>query len=152
MTVDFSCVIILSATCRQVERQLSAWRSETEMKARCFALYAVIETGGKQYKVQQGDVLFVEKLGLEEGDSVKFDKVLMVGKEDGLVVGAPYVEGAAVEATVVKNGKDRKIIVYKFKAKKNYRRKQGHRRSRGMRGTMRTDGISSAPRSARPPT
>ena len=90
-------------------------------------MYAVIETGGKQYKVQQGDVLFVEKLGLEEGDSVKFDKVLMVGKEDGLVVGAPYVEGAAVEATVVKNGKDKKIIVYKFKAKKNYRRKQGHR-------------------------
>ena len=127
MTVDFSCVIILSAACRQVERQLSAWRSETERKARSFALYAVIETGGKQYKVQQGDVLFVEKLGLEEGDSVKFDKVLMVGKEDGLVVGAPYVEGAAVEATVVKNGKDRKIIVYKFKAKKNYRRKQGHR-------------------------
>ncbi len=127
MTVDFSCAIILSAACRQVERRMPAWRSETEWKARCFGLYAVIETGGKQYKVQQGDVLFVEKLGLEEGDSVKFDKVLMVGKEDGLVVGAPYVEGAAVEATVVKNGKDKKIIVYKFKAKKNYRRKQGHR-------------------------
>ncbi len=97
------------------------------MKERCFGLYAVIETGGKQYKVQEGDVIFVEKLDAAEGDAVTFDKVLAIGKEKGITAGAPYVKGATVEAKVVKNGKNAKIYVFKFKAKKNYRRKTGHR-------------------------
>ena len=89
-------------------------------------MYAVIETGGKQYKVEQGDVVFIEKLGADEGETVTFDKVLMVGGDD-VKVGAPYVDGASVEASVLKNGKDKKIIVYKYKSKKGYHKKQGHR-------------------------
>ena len=89
-------------------------------------MYAIIETGGKQYKVEQGDVVFVEKLGVEEGETVTFDKVLVVGSDD-VKVGTPYVDGASVEASVVKNGKDKKIIVYKYKSKKGYHKKQGHR-------------------------
>ncbi|MCR8644136.1 50S ribosomal protein L21 [Paenibacillus sp. N1-5-1-14] len=90
-------------------------------------MYAIIETGGKQYKVQEGDVLFIEKMTAGEGEVVTFDRVLAVSKEDGLVVGSPVVSGATVSAKVEKHGKDKKIIVFKFKAKKNYRRKQGHR-------------------------
>ncbi len=90
-------------------------------------MYAVIETGGKQYKVQDGDVIFVEKLDVESETKYVFDKVVVVSTDDGLKVGAPYVEGATVEANVVKNGKAKKVIVYKMKPKKNYRRKQGHR-------------------------
>ncbi len=90
-------------------------------------MYAIIETGGKQYKVSEGDVVFVEKLGAEAEAAVTFDKVLAVGTDEGLTVGQPYVAGAAVNATVVKNGKDKKIIIFKYKAKKGYRRKQGHR-------------------------
>ena len=89
-------------------------------------MYAIIETGGKQYKVEQGDVVFVEKLGVEEGETVAFDKVLVVGGDD-VKVGTPYVDGASVEASVVKNGKDKKIIVYKYKSKMGYHKKQGHR-------------------------
>lgn len=89
-------------------------------------MYAVIETGGKQYKVEQGDSIFIEKLDVEAGDTVTFDKVLAVGG-DTLKVGAPYVEGATVTATVAKNGKAKKIIVYKYKPKKGYHKKQGHR-------------------------
>ncbi len=90
-------------------------------------MYAIIETGGKQYKVQEGDVLYVEKLNAGEGESVTFDRVLAVSKNDGLVTGTPVVSGAVVTAKVEKHGKGRKIIVYKYKPKKNYRRKQGHR-------------------------
>jgi large subunit ribosomal protein L21 len=90
-------------------------------------MYAIIETGGKQYKVQEGDVLFIEKLNAAEGDVVSFDRVLAVSKETGLVVGEPLVSGAAVSAKVERHGKGAKIIVYKYKAKKNYRKKQGHR-------------------------
>ncbi|RAV04033.1 50S ribosomal protein L21 [Paenibacillus sp. YN15] len=90
-------------------------------------MYAVIETGGKQYKVQQGDVLYIEKVDAAEGDVVKFDRVLLLSKEDGLVVGSPLVAGASVSAKVEKHGKDKKIIVFKYKPKKNYRKKQGHR-------------------------
>ncbi len=89
-------------------------------------MYAVIETGGKQYKVQQGDVVFIEKLDVEDGATVTFDKVLVVGGDD-LKVGAPYVEGATVTATALKQGKAKKIIVYKYKPKKGYHKKQGHR-------------------------
>jgi large subunit ribosomal protein L21 len=90
-------------------------------------MYAIVETGGKQYKVAEGDVLFIEKLDVEDGAEVIFDKVLLVSKEDGVVVGSPVVAGATVTAKVLKHGKGKKIIVYKYKAKKNYRRKQGHR-------------------------
>ena len=84
---------------------------------------AVIETGGKQYYVNEGSVLFVEKLEKEAGEKVKFDKVLMVDDK----VGTPYLENATVDATVEKNGKAKKIVVFKYNPKKKYRKKQGHR-------------------------
>ncbi|WP_040950123.1 50S ribosomal protein L21 [Gorillibacterium massiliense] len=90
-------------------------------------MYAIIETGGKQYKVQEGDVVFIEKLTAAEGETVTFDRVLAVSGDNGLTIGAPVVAGATVSAKVEKHGKDKKIIVFKYKAKKNYRRKQGHR-------------------------
>ena len=90
-------------------------------------MYAIVKTGGKQYKVAQGDVLFVEKLEANEGDVVTLDQVLAVAGENGLTVGAPVVEGATVTAKVVAQGKAKKVIVYKYKDKKDYRRKQGHR-------------------------
>lgn len=90
-------------------------------------MYAIIETGGKQYKVQEGDVLNVELLHAEAGESVVIDKVLMVNKDGQLSVGAPYVNGAKVTLKVEGNGKAKKVVIYKFKAKKNYRRKKGHR-------------------------
>ncbi len=89
--------------------------------------HAVIVTGGKQYRVAEGDVIFIEKLDVQSGDTVKFDKVLAVIDEDNSVFGAPTVAGAVVTANVVKNGKGRKIRVYKMKPKKGYRRTQGHR-------------------------
>jgi large subunit ribosomal protein L21 len=90
-------------------------------------VYAVIKTGGKQYRVQEGDVLMVEKLDVTEGSKVQFDEVLAISDENGLKVGTPVVEGATVEANVLGQGKGKKIIVFKFKKKKDYRRKQGHR-------------------------
>jgi len=90
-------------------------------------MYAIIETGGKQYRVSQGDVLRVEKLPYAEGEVVELDKVMAVSKDGELTVGKPYVEGAKVMATVLQNGKADKIIVLKYKPKKNYRKKQGHR-------------------------
>ncbi len=90
-------------------------------------MYAIIETGGKQYKVSEGDFVFVEKLDVEAGSDVTIDKVLVVANGDDVKVGAPYVEGATVTASAVKNGKEKKIIVYKYKPKKGYHKKQGHR-------------------------
>ncbi|WP_274649978.1 50S ribosomal protein L21 [Paenibacillus humicola] len=90
-------------------------------------MFAIIETGGKQYKVQEGDVIYIEKLEAAEGEDVKFDRVLAVSKSEGLVTGTPVVSGAVVTGKVEKHGKGQKITVYKYKAKKNYRRKQGHR-------------------------
>lgn len=92
-------------------------------------MYAVIETGGKQYRVNEGDVIFIEKLEVEANSTVDFDKVVAVGKEDGLVVGAPYVDGAVVNATVLKNGRGKKITVFTYKPKKSSSRKMGHRQS-----------------------
>ena len=89
--------------------------------------HAIIVTGGKQYRVAEGDVLFIEKLDVEAGDTVKFDQVLAIIDEESSVFGAPVVEGATVTANVVKNGKGKKIRVYKMKPKKGYRRTQGHR-------------------------
>ena len=90
-------------------------------------MFAIIETGGKQYKVNEGDVIFVEKLDAAEGDKITFDRVLVVSDADGIKVGAPVVEGAAVTANVLKNGKAKKIYVFKMKRKKNERTKKGHR-------------------------
>ena len=89
-------------------------------------MFAIFVTGGKQYKVAEGDVIFVEKLGVAEGEKVTFDKVLTVSGET-LSVGTPYVAGATVVANVVKNGKSKKIDVIKYKAKKNEKKKIGHR-------------------------
>lgn len=90
-------------------------------------MYAIIETGGKQYKVEEGAVLFIEKLADVEGEVVTFDKVLFVSKDGNVTAGTPTVAGVTVTGKVEKHGKAKKIIVYKYKAKKNYRRKQGHR-------------------------
>lgn len=91
-------------------------------------MYAIIETGGKQVKVAVGETIFVEKLEAEEGQTFTFDKVLMVSN-DSLQVGKPYVEGATVTAKVEKQGRGKKIIVFKYRPKKNYRKKQGHRQA-----------------------
>lgn len=90
-------------------------------------MYAIIETGGKQYRVQEGDSLFIEKLDVNAGDSVEFNKVLAVSKDGSLSFGSPVVEGATVKATVVENGKGPKVVIFKYKRKKDYRKKQGHR-------------------------
>ena len=92
-------------------------------------MYAVVVTGEKQYRVQEGDVLFVEKLDAEVETTIELNEILAVGKEDGLVVGKPVVEGAKVVAKVLAQGKAKKIIVFKFKRKLDYRKKQGHRQS-----------------------
>ncbi|HHX72822.1 MAG TPA: 50S ribosomal protein L21 [Clostridiales bacterium] len=90
-------------------------------------MYAIIEACGRQYRVQEGDVVFMEKLGANDGDTVTFDKVVLFSQGESAEIGQPYVPGAVVEATVLKNGKGKKIRVFKYKAKKNYRRRQGHR-------------------------
>ena len=99
----------------------------TEESEVLFGMFAVIETGGKQYKVNEGDVIFVEKLDVAEGDKITFDKVLAVATDDGVKTGTPVVEGASVTANVVKNGKAKKIYVMTYKSKKNEKRKMGHR-------------------------
>ena len=90
-------------------------------------MYAIIETGGKQYKVAEGDVIKVEKLAVEEGQEYSFDKVLVVAKDSDVTVGAPYVSGAKVSASVLGEGKAKKVIVYKYKSKKGFHKKKGHR-------------------------
>ena len=90
-------------------------------------MYAIIESCGKQYKVAQGDVVFFEKLDAEEGKKITFDKVILISEDGKVQVGNPYVKGVKVEGKVVSHGKAKKIIVFKMKPKKNYRRKQGHR-------------------------
>ncbi|UTR11228.1 MULTISPECIES: 50S ribosomal protein L21 [Evansella] len=89
-------------------------------------MYAIIETGGKQVKVTEGQEVFIEKLDAAEGDTVTFENVILVGGDE-TKVGAPFVEGATVSAKVEKQGRGKKLTVFKYKAKKNYRRKQGHR-------------------------
>ncbi len=90
-------------------------------------MYAIIKTGGKQYKVAEGDEIFVEKLAGEAGDEVVFDQVLAVSDDSGLKLGKPLVEGASVKAEIVKHGKGKKIVIFKYRAKKTYRNKTGHR-------------------------
>jgi large subunit ribosomal protein L21 len=90
-------------------------------------MYAVIETGGKQYRVQPGDTVMVEKLPGSTGDDVAFDKVLLLSDDDSVAVGRPTVEGARVTGVIVEHGQGEKLIIYKFRRRKNYRRKTGHR-------------------------
>lgn len=91
-------------------------------------MYAIVEISGKQYKVQEGDIVFVDRLeNEEEGNKVTFDRVLMISDDKKVTIGQDTVKGAKVEASVVGHGKAKKIVVYKYKAKKNYRRTQGHR-------------------------
>ena len=90
-------------------------------------MYAIIETGGKQYKVSVGDVVFVEKLDVNEGDTYTFDKVLAISDENGSVIGEPYIDKATVGGMVLAQGKDKKIIIFKYKPKKGYKKKTGHR-------------------------
>ncbi len=97
-----------------------SYKGETKM-------YAIIETGGKQYKVQAGDTVYVELLKAEADDEITIDTVVALGADDGIKVGAPYVDGASVTAKVVKNGKAKKITVMTYKPKKNEKRKLGHR-------------------------
>ena len=90
-------------------------------------MYAIIETGGKQIKVEVGSKIYVEKLDVETGSVYTFDKVLLVSDDNSAKVGTPYAAGASVTAKVEKQGKEKKILVFKYKSKANYRRKQGHR-------------------------
>ena len=112
----------------QAEVRLPPTRARLYREAGATSLkHAIIVTGGKQYRVAEGDVIFVEKLDVEAGETVKFDRVLAVIDEDKAVFGTPVVENAVVSGNVVKNGKSEKIRVYKMKPKKGYRRTQGHR-------------------------
>lgn len=112
----------------QAEVRLPPTRARLYREAGATSLkHAIIVTGGKQYRVAEGDVIFVEKLDIEAGETVKFDRVLAVIDEDKAVFGTPVVENAVVSGNVVKNGKSKKIRVYKMKPKKGYRRTQGHR-------------------------
>jgi len=90
-------------------------------------IYAIIETGGKQYRVSEGDILNIEKLVVEKGTTIEFDRVLTVVKDDVVMIGKPLVAGAKVSAQVLAQGRGKKILVFKYKAKSNYRRRQGHR-------------------------
>ena len=112
----------------QAEVRLLPTRARLYREAGATSLkHAIIVTGGKQYRVAEGDVIFVEKLDVEAGETVKFDRVLAVIDEDKAVFGTPVVENAVVSGNVVKNGKSKKIRVYKMKPKKGYHRTQGHR-------------------------
>ena len=90
-------------------------------------MYAIIETGGKQYRVQNGDQIRVEKLNVEDGSAVVFDKVLAAGEGSDIKVGTPYLDGLTVEGKAVESGKGQKVVIFKYKAKKDYRKKNGHR-------------------------
>jgi len=90
-------------------------------------MHAIIETGGKQYRVTEGDILFIEKLPAQAGDNILFDRVLAILDGDHATIGMPAVDGAAVEASVVKNGRGKKIMIFKYNPKKGYRKRQGHR-------------------------
>ena len=112
-------------------------------------MYAVIETGGKQYRVKEGDVIVVEKLGVEAGEKVEFDKVLVMGEGADIQVGTPYV-GSKVYGTVVENGKGKKVVIFKYKAKKDYRKKQGHRQPYTLVEITSVAGEKAAPKAAAP--
>ncbi len=113
-------------------------------------MYAIIETGGKQYKVQNGDQIRVEKLNVEDGAAVVFDKVLAAGEGADIKVGTPYLEGLTVEGKVVESGKGKKVIIFKYKAKKDYRKKQGHRQPYTMVEITSVAGVKAEPKKEEP--
>ena len=123
------CAIII---CRMKKAFLSAPKNAAFISAslserEVLFVFAIIETGGKQYKVNEGEIIFVEKLDAEVGATVEFDSVKALSKDGALKIGTPNVEGAKVTATVVRQGKEKKIYVFKYKAKKNEKKKIGHR-------------------------
>ena len=101
--------------------------SESKIEREVLFVFAIVIIGGKQYKVKEGDIIFVEKLEGEEGGTVEFTDVLAISQESGFTIGSPTVSGASVSATVVKHGKDKKIYVMTYKSKKNQKKKMGHR-------------------------
>ena len=101
--------------------------SETYIESEVLFVFAIFVTGGKQYKVQEGDVIFVEKRDVNDGDTVTFDTVLAADSDSGFSAGTPYIAGASIEASVIKNGKGKKIHILKYKSKKNEKKKIGHR-------------------------
>ena len=113
-------------------------------------MYAIIETGGKQYKVQNGDQVKVEKLSAEAGNTVVFDKVLACGEGSDIKVGTPYLEGLTVEGEVVESGKGDKVIIFKYKAKKDYRKKQGHRQPYTLVEITSVAGVKAEPKKEEP--
>ena len=122
--VGYSCVPNRSEKVNKSGKRYRIWRVQNRGGV---TMYAIIETGGKQYRVAEGDMLTVEKLAVAEGEAVEFDRVLTVVKDGEVVVGKPVIDGAKVQAKVLAQGKEKKILVFKYKAKSNYRRRQGHR-------------------------
>ena len=104
-------------------------------------MYAVIETGGKQYRVQNGDQISIEKLNIEDGGAVVFDKVLVCGEGADIKVGTPYLDGVTVDGEVIESGKGEKVVIFKYKAKKDYRKKQGHRQPYTLVEITAIDGV-----------
>lgn len=111
-------------------------------------MYAVIETGGKQYRVSEGDVITVEKLNIEDGANVELDKVLILGEGSDIKVGTPYIDGAKIMGRVVESGKAKKVVIFKYKSKKDYRKKQGHRQPYTMIEILSLDGKAPVKKSA----
>lgn len=130
MTTNFCCVRLLKPHITGIYEKsefISAPSSESKVKAGAKEMYAIIVTGGKQYKVENGDVIYIEKLDVNEDETVTFDKVVAVNDDNGLKAGAPYIEGCTVTGKVLKNGKAKKITVFTYKPKKSSSRKLGHR-------------------------
>ena len=120
------CAVLICAP-KSAKTGISEFMAKSHSESEVLFVFAIIVTGGKQYKVNEGDVIFIEKLDVEAGEKVTFDKVLALSADDKFTAGAPYVEGASVEATVVKNGKGKKIHILKYKPKKDSKKKIGHR-------------------------
>ncbi len=115
------------SACFPIYGQGSRLRDSEIFRKRFIDMYAIIKTGGKQYRVSEGDVVYIEKLNVQPEETVNFNEVVAVGKEDGMVIGTPVVEGATVVAKAVKNGKGKKIHVFTYRSKKDSKRKLGHR-------------------------
>lgn len=128
MTSGVSFVIIIEYASRTEQAlKASAALTRRDWIEEVNNMYAVIKTGGKQYRVQEGDVITIEKLNANVGDKVEFDEVLVLGEGADIKVGTPFLDGVKVFGTVTENGKGKKVIIFKYKSKKDYRKKQGHR-------------------------
>ena len=113
-------------------------------------MYAIIETGGKQYRVQNGDQIRVEKLNVEDGKAVVFDKVLVAGEGSDIKIGTPYLDGLTVEGNAIESAKGDKVVIFKYKAKKDYRKKQGHRQPYTLVEITAVAGEKAAPKKEEP--